>query len=129
MRRTMLVAVLTAALTVFTAGPAFAAHCVNLSKKADAGNHMNVLITPTGPDSVDVSMLGNGGYADVYLDLNMNYRLDSADLLQEEDVMVGKNHSPNADHDNPWVNPGAWNKFFESDNATTEHGMGFHHED
>lgn len=122
----MLVAVLTAALTVFTAAPAFAAHCVNLSKKANAGNHMNVLVTPTGPESVDVTMLGNGGYADVYIDVNMNYELDNGDILQEEDVMIGKNHSPQADTSEPWVNPGAINKLMEDSNATTENGIGFH---
>ena len=124
MRRTMLVAVLTAALMVFTAGPAFAGHCVNLSKKADAGNLTTVLIDP---DTEDASVVGGqikGGYADVYLDVNRNGQLDSGvDLLLDEDVQIGKNHSPQ--NVEVWVNPGAENKA-ENPNATDDNGMIVH---
>lgn len=127
MKRPLLIALVTGVLMVFTAGPAFAAHCVNLSKKADAGNHMDVLVTPTGSEAVDVTMLGNGGYADVWIDVNMNYELDQGDFLEAEDVQVGKNHSPNAGTSEPWVNPGAINKLM-NDHATLDHGMGLHPE-
>lgn len=129
-KRTLFVAVLATALTVFTAGPAFAAHCVNLSKEPGAGNHTDVLLTPgPGMTVTDVEFLGgNGGFADVYVDLDFDGMPDSNELM-EEDIMIGRNHSPQWDAlVEAWINPGAENKMFGDNEATTSQGMGFHEE-
>ena len=132
MRRILMVSVLAGALVVFTAGPAFAAHCVNLSKNEGAGNHTNVVIDLT-TGTVNIQKAGNGngwgGYADVWLDFDGDL---VGDLLVESDIQLGKNHATVAhlgtsfpDSLEPWVNPGAIAKFI-SDHATHDHGMGFH---
>lgn len=124
MRRTIFVAVLTAALTVFTAGPAFAAHCVNLSKEPDAGNLTTVVIDAnTGQETIVGGQI-KGGYADIWIDLDGD---GMGDVLEAEDVQIGRNHSPQYDEMTPWVNPGATNKA-GNPNATDDHGMGFHDE-
>lgn len=118
MRRALLVAMVTAALLVFTAGPAFATHCVNLSKADGAGNHTTVVVDATTEEVVSISGL-NGGFADVWLDVDGD---GTGDLLVAEDVMIGKQHSPNVVGE--WVNPGAIAKA-ANPNATDDHGMGF----
>ncbi len=116
MRRILVVALLVGALTVFTAGPAFAAHCENLSKEPGAGTHTTVVINAlTGEATIDTF---NGGWADVWLDVDGD---GTADMFLEE-VQIGGNHSPQYDEAEPWVNPGAINKTLNS-HATDEHGM------
>lgn len=120
MRRTLLIGVITAALLVFTAGPAFAAHCVNLSKKAGAGAGVTVLVSTS--DEL-ISFEGHGGYANIYVDFNANQMADEGEWVAE--VQLGKNHSPTVDvsSEDLWVNPGAIQKFLKGNNL--DHGMGF----
>lgn len=123
MRRLLLIAVITSALVVFTAGPAFAAHCVNLSKKAGAGAGVTVLLTTS---EELISFEGNGGYANIYIDFNDNQAADEGEWVAE--VQLGKNHSPTIDvtsEEGLWVNPGAIHKFL-NEHATHDRGMGFH---
>lgn len=126
MRRILFVGAVTAAFIAVTAVPAFAAHCINHSKPDDKGNHTNVIVD-AATEEVTIVSTGNGnasgGFADVWLDLDGD---GLGDVLLDEDVMIGKNHSPqSADSDEPWVNPGAINKS-QNPHATDDHGMGFH---
>jgi hypothetical protein len=129
MKKFLIVAMATAALMVLAAGPAFAAHCVNLSKPAGAGGGVIVLVDVSGPTEV-VTVSGHGGYADVWLDFDGD---GTGDLLVESDIQVGKNHSYVGKDGSfpaevePWINPGAIQKF-SSEHATKTHGMGFHAE-
>jgi len=115
-RRVILVALVTGAISVVSAAPALAAHCENLSKQVGAGNHTTVVIdAATGEAGIDTL---NGGWADVWLDTDG----DGIGDVYLEEVMIGANHSPQTDHADPWVNPGAVNKTTNG-HATSDHGM------
>lgn len=121
MRRSILVALLSGVMVVLAAGPAFAAACTNQSKPAGAGNHTNVVIDAF---TEEVTIDGfNGGWADVWLDLNGD---GVGDVLLEADVQIGQNHSGQFDDsEGPWINPGSIKKAL-SEHATDEHGMIIH---
>jgi hypothetical protein len=76
-------------LSLVVAGTAFAAHCQNDSKQADAGQHLDVIVNViTGA----VTFVGkNGGFADVWLDVDGN---GTPDVLACDDVFIVSNHSP-----------------------------------
>ena len=117
-------AIVAIAFIVLSAAQALAGHCINTSKKDDAGNHTNVIVNAI-TDQVTVDSL-NGGYADVWLDVDGD---GTGDILLEEDVQIGRNHSPNWDEAaEAWVNPGAINKT-ENPNATDDEGMVIPHTD
>lgn len=118
MRRSLFVVVAAVAALMLLAAPAWAAHCQNLSKPDGAGNHTDVVINAATGEAT-ISGL-NGGWASVWLDVDGDGVGDV--LLEEGDVQIGKNHSPQQDPENPWVNPGATNKALSA-NATHEHGM------
>lgn len=103
---------------------AFAAHCENVSKQPEAGNHITVVIDVSGLQEV-VTVEGQGGWAEVWLDFDGD---GVGDLMVESDIMIGKNHAYiNPDGTfrtdvEPWVNPGAIQKAL-SEHATKTHGM------
>jgi hypothetical protein len=117
------VALVSGALVVLVAGPALAAACTNQSKPDGTGNHTMVLVNPV---TNEVTISGfNGGWADVYVDFNLDGIADPGELV-EEDVQIGRNHSPQFDDTaGPWINPGSINKALSA-NATQDHGMIVH---
>jgi hypothetical protein len=109
-------------MVVLVAGPAFAAACTNQSKPEGKGNHTIVLVNPV---TEEATVTGNGGWADVYVDFNLDGIADPGELV-ERDVQVGRNHSGQFDDtEGPWINPGAINKALSA-NATQDHGMIVH---
>ena len=121
MRRLTVLAVIVAVFALPLT--AQAAHCVNVSKKADAGNGVIILIDLTD-DTVTIS--GHGGFGNVWLDFDGD---GEGDLLATEGVQIGKNHSTVAQLGDtfsaelePWVNPGAINKVIK---GLVDHGMAF----
>jgi hypothetical protein len=87
-------------LTVLLAGTALGAHCVNESKPDGAGVRGTVLINPqTGEASfigINPGGVLPGGFADVYLDLDLSGTLTPADLRVEDDIFLISNHSHRA---------------------------------
>ena len=97
MRRILISTGAAALMTFAVAGSAFAAHCTNESKQAGAGNHTIVLINPVteAPTFLGANAAGRltGGFADVYLDLDLSGTLSDGDLEIEDDVFLVANHS------------------------------------
>ena len=123
MRRLSIIVAIVAVAVLAMPLSAFAAHCVNHSKNPNAGNGIIVTI-----DVINnlVYIEGQGGYADVWIDVTGD---GVGEFLEEEGIQIGKNHSLVAKHGNvfsadiePWVNPGAINKYLKGNN---EKGMGF----
>jgi hypothetical protein len=87
-------------LTFAIAGSAFAAHCINESKRAGAGVQGVVLINPATEAAtfVGANAAGRlpGGFADLYLDLDFSGTLTAADLQVGDDVFLISNHSHKA---------------------------------
>ena len=116
-------------LTVALAGTAFGAHCVNESKPEGAGVHGTVLINPvTGaPTFIGLNSGGKlpGGFADVYLDLDLSGTLTAADLQVEDDIFLISNHSHKA---NPAQGiPGVLPPILaDADPGGDGHGVGVH---
>jgi hypothetical protein len=98
MRRRILASSLAAGLfTIATAGTALGAHCVNESKKADAGEHGTVIIDVATEvasfDGINPGGVLPGGFADVWLDFNGD---GIGDLQVEEGIFLASNHSHRA---------------------------------
>jgi len=87
-------------LTVALAGTAFGAHCVNESKPEGAGVHGTVLVNPATGEATFIGLNPGGklpgGFADVYLDLDLSGTLTPADLQVEDDIFLISNHSHKA---------------------------------
>ncbi len=98
-------------LTVVLAGTAFGAHCVNESKPEGAGVHGTVLINPITEEATFIGLNPGGrlpgGFADVYIDLDLSGTLTDADLQVEDDIFLISNHShkPNPAQGIPGVLP------------------------
>lgn len=84
-------------LTVLLAGTALGAHCVNESKPDGAGVKGTVLIDPVTGEATFIGLNPGGrlpgGFADVYLDLDLSGTLTAADLQVEDDIFLAANHS------------------------------------
>jgi hypothetical protein len=119
-------------LTFAIAGSAFAAHCINESKQDGAGVHGVVLINPVDPAAAPTFIGANaggrlpGGFADVYLDLDLSGTLTEGDLQVENDIFLISNHShrDNPAQGQPGVLPSA-----AQDPGGEHHGVGFPHEE
>jgi hypothetical protein len=87
-------------LSVVVASTAFAAHCVNESKPDGAGVHGTVLINPVTEEATFIGANAGGrlpgGFADVYLDLDLSGTLTDGDLQVEDDIFLIANHSHKA---------------------------------
>lgn len=101
MRRRLLISASSALLlTIVVAGTALGAHCVNESKQPGAGVHGVVLINPiteeaSFPDANPGGRLP-GGFADVYIDVDLSGTLTPADVQVEDDIFLIANHSHKA---------------------------------
>jgi hypothetical protein len=123
MRRSLFVGAVAVAFMAVTAVPAFASHCINHSKAEGAGNHTDVIVNAATEEvTIQTDGSGAGGWADVWLDIDGD---GVGDVLLEEDVQIGRNHSPQYDSEDAWVNPGAINKS-SNPHAAHDRGMGFH---
>jgi|SRR5687768_6255345 len=86
-------------LTFAIAGSAFAAHCINESKREGAGVHVNVMINPFDPTAPPAFEGANGagrlpgGFADLYLDFDLSGTVTPGDVQIENDVFLISNHS------------------------------------
>ncbi len=89
-----------ALLTVVVAGTALGAHCVNESKPEGAGVRGTVLINPLTEEATFIGANPGGrlpgGFADVYIDLDLSGTLTPADLQVEGDIFLVANHSHKA---------------------------------
>jgi hypothetical protein len=95
MHRRVLSGVLaSSALLLTTAGTALGAHCLNESKPDGAGNHTILLIDPVTEAPTIIGGF-NGGFADVYLDVDDSNTLTQEDILLVNDTFLIANHSPN----------------------------------
>lgn len=98
-------------MTVVLAGTALGAHCVNESKQAGAGVHGVVLINPITEEATFIGLNPGGrlpgGFADVYIDLDLSGTLTDADLQVADDIFLIANHShrPNPAQGIPSVLP------------------------
>ena len=88
------------ALTFVIAGSAFAAHCVNESKRDGAGVHGTVLLDPVTFEATFVGLNSGGklpgGFADVYIDADDSGTLTEVDIQVEDDIFLISNHSHKA---------------------------------
>ena len=100
MRRVLTSLAAAGALTFVVAGSAFAAHCVNESKRDGAGVHTTVLINPETDEAtfIGANAAGRtpGGFADIYLDLDLSGDVSEGDPLLDNDVFLVANHSGKA---------------------------------
>lgn len=100
MRRLLLSTASAGALTLVVAGSAFAAHCVNESKPDGAGVHVNVMINPITEEASFEGANANGkprgGFADLWLDLDLSGDVTEGDVQLENDVFLVANHSGKA---------------------------------
>lgn len=100
MRRVLLSTGAAGLLTFAVAGSAFAAHCVNESKKPGAGVHGAVLLDPNTFQAtfVGANAAGRlpGGFVDVYIDVDDSGTLTEADIQIEDDTFLIANHSGKA---------------------------------
>lgn len=129
MKRRALVSLGAATLmTVVLAGTAFGAHCVNESKPEGAGVHGTVLINPITEEATFIGLNPGGrlpgGFADVYIDLDLSGTLTEADLQVEDDIFLISNHSHKANPAQgvPGVLPPT-----EDDPGGEGHGVGVAH--
>jgi hypothetical protein len=87
-------------LSVVLAGTAFGAHCVNESKPEGAGVRGTVLINPITEEATFIGANPGGrlpgGFADVYIDLDLSGTLTEGDLQVENDIFLISNHSHKA---------------------------------
>ena len=85
------------ALTFVIAGSAFAAHCVNESKRDGAGVQGAVLLDPVTFEATFVGTNAGGklpgGFADVYIDADDSGTLSEGDIQIEDDIFLASNHS------------------------------------
>ena len=99
------------ALTFVIAGSAFAAHCVNESKRDGAGVHGAVLLDPVTFEATFVGLNSGGklpgGFADVYIDADDSGTLTEGDIQIEDDIFLISNHShkPNPAQGAPAILP------------------------
>ena len=110
-------------LSIFIAGTALGAHCVNESKKEGAGVRGTVIVNVA---TDEVSFIGAnaagrlpGGFADVWLDFNGD---GVGDLQVESEIFLISNHShkDNPAQGQPGVLPSA-----EQDPGGEGHGVDF----
>jgi hypothetical protein len=87
-------------LTFAVAGSAFAAHCINESKRDGAGVQGAVLINPfTNAVTFEGANAAGrlpGGFADVYLDFDQSGTVSAGDVQVEDDIFLISNHSHKA---------------------------------
>jgi hypothetical protein len=100
MRRVLISLGSAGVLTLAVAGSAFAAHCVNESKRDGAGVQGVVLLDPVTFEATFVGAnpggrLG-GGFADVYIDADDSSTLTEGDIQIEDDIFLAANHSQKA---------------------------------
>lgn len=97
MRRVLISLGSALALTFVIAGSAFAAHCVNESKREGAGVQGSVLLDPVTFEATFVGLNSGGklpgGFADVYIDADDSGTLTDADIQVENDIFLISNHS------------------------------------
>ena len=94
MRRLFTATVAAGLLTILVAGTALGAHCINESKNAGAGQHVDVIINGvTG----EVTFVGTnaagrlkGGFADIWLDIEGD---GTPDVQLVDDTFLISNHS------------------------------------
>jgi hypothetical protein len=124
MRRLFTATISAGLLTVGVAGTALGAHCVNESKKADAGQLGDVVINViTGEVTyVGANPAGRlpGGFGDVWLDFDGD---GTGDALAVDDTFLVSNHSH---RDNPGQGvPGVLPNILRGENPGGEgHGVG-----
>lgn len=124
MMRRRLLSVIGAAILAMAlmATPALAAHCINHSKPAGAGNHGYIVLDATTEEIVAVSdgpMTPSGrfkgGFVDVWIDVNSD---QIGDFLAVSDTYVAANHALKPG--DPFVVPGAFHN-------PSDHGIGLAH--
>jgi hypothetical protein len=97
MRRVLISLGSALALTFVIAGSAFAAHCVNESKREGAGVQGTVLLDPVTFEATFVGLNSGGklpgGFADVYIDADDSGTLTEGDIQIENDIFLASNHS------------------------------------
>ena len=97
MRRVLISLGSALALTFVIAGSAFAAHCVNESKREGAGVQGTVLLDPVTFEATFVGLNSGGklpgGFADVYIDADDSGTLTEDDIQIEDDIFLASNHS------------------------------------
>lgn len=131
MRRTLVAAPAALLLVLVVAGTAFATHCGNVSKQADAGQHAVILVDPVTEAVTPLAGFNaagrfTGGFVDVYIDLDLSGTISSGDL-KIDDTLILSEHSGGS-------SPGQLSEeglavlpplLHESDPAGALHGAGF----
>ena len=118
-------------LSLVVVGTAFATHCGNTSKPDGAGQHVVILVNPVTEEVTPIAGFNangkfTGGFADVYIDLNLDGVISSGDLKINDTYLLSQ-HSGTAspgqdDGDGLAVLP---NIIRGDDPAGALHGAGF----
>jgi len=93
------------AMTLVFAGTALATHCGNDSKPDGAGQHVVILVDPVTEAITPIAGFNSagkftGGFADVYIDLNMDGEISSGDLKINDTYLLsmhGQGAAPGQD--------------------------------
>lgn len=93
MRRTVIAAPAAMLLCLAVAGTAFATHCGNSSKPDGSGQHVVLIVNPITEQETVLSGLNaagkfTGGFADVYIDLDLSGTISSGDLKINDTYIV-----------------------------------------
>lgn len=93
MRRSFVAAPAALLLSLIVAGSAFATHCGNASKPDGAGQQVVVLVNPITEAETVLSGLNagdrlKGGFADVYIDLDLSGTISSGDLKINDTYLI-----------------------------------------
>jgi hypothetical protein len=81
------------AMTLVITGTALATHCGNDSKPDGAGQHVVILVNPVTEEVTPIAGFNaagkfTGGFADVYIDLNLDGVISSGDLLISDTYLI-----------------------------------------
>jgi hypothetical protein len=128
MRRMLLALPTAAILSLAVAGSAFATHCGNASKQADAGQHAVIFVGATGVTPIagfNAAGRFTGGFVDVYIDLDGSGTINTGDLKINDTFILSEHSggaSPGQIEDGLAVLPAIMH---DSDPAGAARGAGF----
>ena len=82
-------------MTLILAGTAFATHCGNTSKPDGAGQHVVLLVNPVTEAFTPLAGMNangrfTGGFADVYIDLDLSGTISSGDLHINDTFLISQ---------------------------------------